>query len=59
MNFDIYNNCVNLTSINNIIYNYNSTNITIDVQPNMWPPLLTDTLPILWTTYAFYVVIGK
>lgn len=42
MNTYIHNNCVTLTSINNTIFwGNNSTNYTIDVQPYMWPPLIT------------------
>ncbi len=42
MNSNIYNNCVNLSSINNTVFwGNNSTNLTIDVLPNMFPPLIT------------------
>ncbi len=42
MNTNINNNCVNLSSVNNTVFwgNY-STNLTIDVQPNVWLPIVT------------------
>ena len=34
--------CVELNSINNTInWSENSGNFTIEVQPNMWPPIIT------------------
>ncbi len=42
MNAYNYNNCVNLSSINNTLFwGNNSTNLTINVQPLMWPPIVT------------------
>jgi hypothetical protein len=42
MNSYVYNNCVNLTSINNTVFwGNNSTNLTLDVLPFMWPPIIT------------------
>ncbi len=42
MNPHINSNCVNLSSINNTLFwGNNSTNLTIDVLPNYWPPIIT------------------
>ncbi len=41
MNPHVYNNCVNLSSISDTLFQNNSTtNLTIDVQPLMWPPFM-------------------
>jgi hypothetical protein len=42
MNPYVYNNCVNLSSISDTVFwGNNATNLTIDVQPVMWPPIIT------------------
>ena len=43
MKYNIQNNCINISSENQIVFwaNNNNTDNIIEIQPQMWPPIMT------------------